>query len=229
MAETREPQYEHSLEVARQIGLTRLGLMSNQAWYDDPKRLTFLCSRYKFVAKMFSGMERALEIGCADAFATRIVCQEVAHVTATDFDPIFIDDVRQRMDKRWRFEAKVHDILQGPVDGNFDGAYSMDVVEHIPVEQEDLFMANIVASLHEAGVLILGTPSLESQAHASALSRQGHVNCKTAAGLKEMALRHFENVFIFSMNDEVVHTGYYSMAQYLLAMCCKPRPSKDRH
>src|SRR5262249_55092117 len=113
MAETREPQYSHTLEVARDFGQARLGLMSNQAWHDDPKRLTFLCARYKFVAKMLAGRKSALEIGCADAFATRIVRQEVPHVTVTDFDPIFIDDVLQRMDRHWTFEAKVHDILAG--------------------------------------------------------------------------------------------------------------------
>jgi hypothetical protein len=29
---------------------------------------------------------------------------------------------------------------------------------------------------------------------------------------------HFENVFVFSMNDEVVHTGFTPMAHYLLAI-----------
>ena len=33
---------------------------------------------------------------------------------------------------------------------------------------------------------------------------------------------HFRNVFIFSMNDEVVHTGFYPMAHYLFALCCHP-------
>ena len=30
----------------------------------------------------------------------------------------------------------------------------------------------------------------------------------------------FHNVFVFSMNDEVVHTGYFPMAHYLLALGC---------
>ena len=33
----------------------------------------------------------------------------------------------------------------------------------------------------------------------------------------------FHNVFIFSMNDEVVHTGYAPMAHYLLALGCTLR------
>ena len=38
MARTREPQYERCLEVSEQSGRTRLGLMSNQVWHDDPRR-----------------------------------------------------------------------------------------------------------------------------------------------------------------------------------------------
>jgi len=30
--------------------------------------------------------------------------------------------------------------------------------------------------------------------------------------------KYFENSFIFSMNDEVVHTGYEPMAHYLFGM-----------
>jgi hypothetical protein len=30
--------------------------------------------------------------------------------------------------------------------------------------------------------------------------------------------RYFQNVFVFSMNDEVVHTGFSPMAHYLFAM-----------
>jgi hypothetical protein len=28
---------------------------------------------------------------------------------------------------------------------------------------------------------------------------------------------------MFSMNDEVVHTGYHKMAHYLFALCCEKR------
>jgi len=31
---------------------------------------------------------------------------------------------------------------------------------------------------------------------------------------------YFHTVLMFSMNDEVVHTGYHKMAQYLFAVCC---------
>ena len=92
-------------------------------------------------------MGRVLEVGCADAFATRIVAQEVGSITAVDFDPIFIDDVKARMDPRWPIDARVHDMLHGPIDAAFDAAYAIDVLEHIDADQEDTFLGNVVASL----------------------------------------------------------------------------------
>jgi len=65
----------------------------------------------------------------------------------------------------------------------------------------------------------VGMPSLESQAHASPQSKEGHVNCKTGKDLKRLMQDYFHNVFLFSMNDEVVHTGFYPMAHYLIAVC----------
>ena len=223
MASTREPQYQSCLELAAQQGRSSFGVMSNEVWHNDPRRLAFVLARYKFVAKMFSGMGSVLEVGCADAFATRIVLQEVSRVVAVDFDPVFIEDVNARMDPAWPIDCRVHDMLAGPVHGEFDGAYAIDVLEHIPADKEDVFLGNIVASLKTHGVLIVGIPSIQSQAYASPPSRAGHVNCKDAAGLKETLSRFFHNVFIFSMNDEIVHTGFYPLAHYLFGLACLKR------
>jgi 2-polyprenyl-3-methyl-5-hydroxy-6-metoxy-1,4-benzoquinol methylase len=220
---TREPQYQRTLEIAIEKGLTTLGLMTNQVWEDDPRRLLITLSRYKFVAKMLSGKQHVLEVGCADAFGTRVVQQEVKRLTATDFDQVFVDDVLRRMDDRWRFDCRQHDLMAGPFPGSFDGAYALDVIEHIPLADESVFVGNIVKSLTPEGVLILGSPSLESQTYASPPSKAGHVNCKTGGELRALLNQFFHNVFLFSMNDEVVHTGFTPMAHYLLAIGCARR------
>lgn len=218
--QTKEKQYQVMLEYRERHGLESFGLMSSQAWLDDPKRLTFTLARYKFAAKMLSGCENVLEVGCADAFATRVVAQEVKHLTAVDFDPLFVEDVNARMGPKWRFECRVHDMLNGPVAGEFDGMYALDVLEHIEPADESRFLENMVASLSAHGSMIIGMPSLESQVYASPISKEGHVNCKTSPDLKETMRRFFHNVYMFSMNDEVVHTGYHKMAHYLFALCC---------
>jgi cyclopropane fatty-acyl-phospholipid synthase-like methyltransferase len=227
MAETSEvgagePHYKKLIDILRKRGVERLGLMTGWAWYDDPRHLLFTLSRYKFVAKMMAGRDRVLEVGCSDGFATRLVAQSVKSVLGVDFDAQFISDAIESKSERWPIEFRVHDVLASPVPGAFDGAYALDVIEHILPEREDRFLQNICSSLSASGILVIGTPSLASQQYASPQSKDGHVNCKTAEQLKSTLLRHFGQVFIFSMNDEVVHTGYTNMAHYYMALCCSP-------
>jgi 2-polyprenyl-3-methyl-5-hydroxy-6-metoxy-1,4-benzoquinol methylase len=220
---TKEPQYSLLFEVREKHGIAKLGLMVNESWNQDPKRTLFTLARYKFVAKMLAGRKHVLEVGCADAFGTRIVQQAVSKVTAIDFDPLFIADVNDRKNPHWPMEAFVHDMLKGPLTGEFDAAYALDVLEHIPEADEHRFIGNVVSSLTPTGIAIFGMPSLESQSHASPQSKAGHVNCKSGEALKRTLEQHFHTVFVFSMNDEVVHTGFYPMAHYLLGVACHRR------
>lgn len=221
---TKEPQYDLLFKVKEKHGITRLGLMVNESWNQDPKRTVFTLSRYKFVSRMLQGRRNVLEIGCADAFGTRIVQQATDKVTAVDFDPVFVADATERMDPHWPFEVRVHDMLEGgPVAGGFDAAYALDVLEHMPPDREDVFLRNLVGSITHDGVAVVGMPSLESQTYASPQSKAGHVNCKSGPDLKSTMEKYFHAVFLFSMNDEVVHTGFTPMAHYLLAVCAHPR------
>ncbi|MGJ0452985.1 MAG: class I SAM-dependent methyltransferase [Methylocystis sp.] len=221
-----ERQYRSRVNLIKAQGREQLGLATSWAWHDDPRHLVFTLARYKFVAKMLAGSKRVLEVGCGDGFPTRLVAQAVESVVGIDFDSEFIGDANMRFSKRWPIEFRTHNILRGPVAEIFDAAYSLDVIEHIPLDLEDVFLSNITQSLSRHGVLIIGSPSLESQNFASPQSKEGHVNCKTADELHVALGRHFENVFVFSMNDEVVHTGYSKMAHYLMALCCSPKQTR---
>lgn len=226
---TVESQYELLFRVREKHGITRFGLMANESWNQDPRRTLFTLARYKFVSKILDGRGKVLEIGCADAFGTRLVQQTVGKVTATDIDPVFVEDVKERLNPNWPLDVFVHDLLAGPVPGEFDAAYALDVLEHISPEHERLFIGNMVDSISDTGVLIMGMPSLESQSYASPQSKAGHVNCKTGSRLKETMEMWFHTVFVFSMNDEVVHTGFFPMAHYLLAVCSHKRVTVQPH
>jgi len=220
---TKESQYNKLLDYEEQDGLQKLGLMANQCWEDDPRRFVFMLSRYKFASKILSGYKNVLEVGCGDAFASRIVLQEVKKLTVSDFDPIFIRDILSRNSNKWKLDTLNNDFVAKPVNKKYDGIYSLDVLEHIEKKNEKKFISNIVSSLENSGVLIFGMPTIESQVYASELSKLGHVNCKTAPDLKELMLNYFNTVFIFSMNDEVVHTGFHKMAHYIFAVCCNKK------
>ena len=221
--ETRERQYQAHIELRAEKGAARMGLRADAAWHADPKRLGIVLSRYKFAAKMLDGKARVLEIGCGDAWASRVVTQAVGTLVGVELLPEWVEDARQGMEAPWAFEVRQHDMLTGPVDGVFDAAYALDVLEHIDPQDEHRFVQNIVRSLARPGVLIIGMPSLESQAYASPGSKAGHVNCKTAPDLKALLQQYFHDVFMFSMNDEVVHTGVHKLAHYLFALCVGAR------
>lgn len=215
-----EAQYQEPIRKVREEGHETLGFMTTWAFRDDPKRLAFTFARYKFVAKMFAGYDDVLEVGCGDAFVSRVVRQEVGRLTGIDIDPSFIADAQARTSTQWPITVLQHNIVEAPMDRAFDGIYSLDVMEHIPQELEDRYLSHICQSLKPFGTLIVGMPSLESQAYASPQSRAGHVNCKSQNDLRSILGRYFNNVFMFSMNDEVLHTGYGKMAHYHMALCC---------
>jgi 2-polyprenyl-3-methyl-5-hydroxy-6-metoxy-1,4-benzoquinol methylase len=216
---TKDPVNQHGYDVQREVGPTRLGVLKNWEWHDDPRRFLFSMARYKFVSKMFDGRQDVLELGCGDGYNAPIVLQTVKKLTIADFDPVFIEDARARMKDKWVYEAKVLDLLKDPIEGSYDGIYSLDVLEHIPAEREHEVLTKICGALAPHGALIIGMPSLESQAYASPGSREGHINCKTMPDLRASLQNFFHNVFMFSMNDEVVHTGYHKMAHYLFGVC----------
>jgi 2-polyprenyl-3-methyl-5-hydroxy-6-metoxy-1,4-benzoquinol methylase len=219
----RDPVNQPNIAFAESRGPISLGLLKSREWIEDPRRFLFSQARYKFVSKMLSGRQNVLEVGCGDAFNAPIVMQEVERLTVTDFDPEFIADARARMPPEYPYEAVMHNFLDGRMDGSFDAVYFMDVLEHIDAADEGLFISNILSGTSDDVVAIVGMPSLESQAYASAGSKAGHINCKTAPDLKRLMEEFFNSVFMFSMNDEVVHTGYYRMAHYVIALCAHKR------
>ena len=113
---TREPQYNRCVEIKEQFGLTPLGLMTNQVWHDDPRRLTFLLARYKFVSKMLSGREQRRRARAAATPSGRASsCRKSTSVTVYDFDPVFIEDISATPgSSAGRSTALVHDIVDGP-------------------------------------------------------------------------------------------------------------------
>ena len=223
-AKTKEEQYSVCMDTERLYGRSEFGLMSNHTWVHDPKRLLFVLSRYKFVAKMFAGMGDVLEVGCADGFGSRIVAQHVRSLEVSDFDPIFVEDATAHVSPQHPYKCRQYDALSSPPAVNrYDGVYALDVLEHIDPDQETVFLGNLASSLNPTGCLLVGIPSLNSQAYASEASRAGHVNCKSGSGLCASVERFFHRVFLFSMNDEVVHTGFHEMSNYFLALCCCKR------
>jgi 2-polyprenyl-3-methyl-5-hydroxy-6-metoxy-1,4-benzoquinol methylase len=220
---TKESQYQVHVDAMAEHGPFELGPMTGDTWRNDPRRLTFLLARYKFVSKMLAGKASVLEVGCGDAFGMKMVLQTVGRGFGVDFDPLFIEWAANTARKEGlAAEFAVLDITETVPPGPFSAAYSLDVIEHVEPAIESRFVANIAAALEPDGVCIIGTPNITSAPYASVPSQIGHINLKSAETLTETMRQSFQHVFMFSMNDEVVHTGYAPMAHYLLALCVNP-------
>ena len=190
-----------------------IGGMAADRWERDPRLLGMMLARYKFAAKMLQGYENVLEVGCNDGFGSRVVRQHVKSLVAVDIDEQAIEGA-MRNTSAWPVTFFVHDMRESPLYG-FDGAYCLDVLEHVKPSDESAFLINMRAS---APVVVIGMPTLESQAYASPGSRAGHVNCQTVEQLRATVGKYWSRVFLFGMNDETLHVGFEPMTHYVFAL-----------
>lgn len=205
-----------------------LGSYSHQ-WSDhwsynfrnDPKRLAFVLSRYKFAAKMGAKKRTVLELGCGEGIGATILAEEAVSYTGIDLDDVAIASARQNLaSEKYQF---FYDDFMGKQFGCFQTVVSLDVVEHIYPEHEPVYFETICRNLSENGIAVVGTPNLTAAPHASAASNLGHVNLFTQERLKETLEQYFWNVFPFGMNDEIVHTGFAPMAHYVMCVACNKK------
>jgi 2-polyprenyl-3-methyl-5-hydroxy-6-metoxy-1,4-benzoquinol methylase len=201
----------------------RLGRASAATYVSDPKMLLFMASRYKFAAAMLDGLQSVFEVGCGDGFGAPIVARCVKQLLCTDIHEESLADNRERLSFVTNLSFRYFDFRANRLEDTYDAAYAVDVLEHVFPSEEDAFLGNIARSLSPFGVTLVGTPNAHSERYASKYSKIGHVNLKDAPSLRQGMQRFFHRVFMFSMNDEVVHTGFAPMAHYLWALGVGPK------
>jgi len=196
----------------------RLGPWSSYSLINDPKHMCFVLSRYKFCAKMLEGKNTVMEIGSGDGFGLPIIAQVAKKVYAVDWDKRLLDGNASRLKHLKNVEYLHVDFNKASLGVKVDGVFLIDVIEHLEQKTEKVFLNNIVKCLKPGGVLIIGTPNITASEHATARSRVQHINLKSGKTLRDLMVKYFENVFMFGMNDEVLHTGYAPMCHYLWAV-----------
>lgn len=206
-----DPAYDYAQQIS-------LGPWTSYSYLHDPTHLLFVLSRYKFCAKMLKGRKNVLEVGCGDGFGIPLVAQVVDYVTGIDLDKKIISSNIKRLRDFSNISFKELDMLKEIPSGKFDGIYAIDVIEHIPTDKTKRFIQNIQSSLKDSGICIVGTPNITSDKYASRQSKLHHINLQSYQSLLLLMQKYFTNVFMFGMNDEVVHTGYPPMCHYLFAV-----------
>ncbi|QVL57840.1 MAG: methyltransferase domain-containing protein [Simkaniaceae bacterium] len=183
---------------------------------NDPKRLGFVLSRYKFSSKMLGNRSHILELGCSDGIGTSILAENTQKYTGVDLDGPALEGAKTNFAEH----SFIHDDFMGKTYGSFDGVVSLDVVEHILPEYENLYFETVVKNLTSNGIAVIGTPNITASPYASKASELGHVNLFTQERLISKLKESFHQVLPFGINDEIVHTGFSSMAHYLVCVAC---------
>ena len=208
--------------VKRLIGNDRLQLGRHWSFNlrNDPKRLSFVLSRYKFAAKMI-GQRNVLELGCSEGIGTPILAESALRYVGVDSDDDAIATARHNFDSETCSFISA-DFL-GQSFGEFDAVVSLDVCEHIMPEAEHTYFDSVVSSLGPEGIAVIGTPNETSDVYASPMSKAGHVNLFNHHRMRQTLEQLFHNVFMFGFNDEILHTGFEPMCHYVIAVACNPK------
>jgi len=191
-------------------------------WFEKtPRRALHYASYYKFAARMIGGGRRVLDLGCSEGLGTWMLAKECGFARGVDLEERAVAVAKEN----WRdgIVEFVHaDFFRLPPEP-FDGVVSFDVIEHFERSRAGSFLETVTANLGHDGTAVIGTPSREGQAFASAVSKEGHLHVYSSEELESLMREHFHHVFIFGANDEVVHTGFPRMVHYLVAIGCRKR------
>jgi 2-polyprenyl-3-methyl-5-hydroxy-6-metoxy-1,4-benzoquinol methylase len=180
-------------------------------------------SRYKFAARLLpqNRKVRVLELGCQEGIGTLMLGEAGHKILGVDFDKEAIMQAQNSI-KKDNVSFCASNFL-GRRFGKFHAVISLDVIEHIKKSREGVFLRTICANLEPSGFALIGTPNITAKKYASKYSVKGHINLYNAERLETILRKYFHNVYIFGMNDEVVHTGFYPMCHYLMALACAPK------
>jgi cyclopropane fatty-acyl-phospholipid synthase-like methyltransferase len=183
---------------------------------NDPKRLAFVLSRYKFAAKMACKRGKILELGSSTGIGATILGESMQEYVGVDLDESAIRTAQKNLaPPKFQF---IFDDFMGKTYGQFDAVISLDVVEHIHAEYEDLYFTTLFQNLSSSGICVVGTPNITSTPYASLASQMGHVNMYSMERLQTVMKKYFHQVFPFGMNDEMMHTGFAAMSHYIFCV-----------
>lgn len=220
------------LDVRSAIGDRRvtLGPQASQQWLDAPEHLAMVLARYRAAAALIGGARTVLEVGCGEGIGAGILARERQWYGGVDTDTAAIAVAREPsgdMASRWFEHADarfLNESKDNPLGYVAAALVALDVIEHVPVDQEDRLLRSLVGALHRPhGVCVIGTPNARFADLASPQSRAGHVNLYTHERLYALMAKHFRLVQSFGMQDTALHLGHPEARHYLLLCGIGPR------
>jgi 2-polyprenyl-3-methyl-5-hydroxy-6-metoxy-1,4-benzoquinol methylase len=190
----------------------------------DPLFATIKLSRYKFAAKMLSSEDQVLDLGCGKGYGAYFFSK--FGKSSIGLDEVDSFDSGIIKSKTHNLELIKGDILAPPpqIDNRkFDAVVSLDVIEHFNLADGDKILKWCKRHIYDNGMVIIGTPNRHSQAYRSRINQHQHIYEYEPEELEKKIKENFERTFMFSMNDELVHTGFSKLAWFFFIIGVIPK------
>lgn len=172
----------------------------------------------KMIGNLYEpNQKEILDLGYSDGFGTYYAAEYAASVLGVDFDEEAVN-YALKFNTEGGYFLPCRLFLSKKY-GDFHGIVSFDVLEHIYLENEELYMSTILKNLKDTGTFVVGTLSLETQQYSKENITGVHVNVYKGEDFYTMLRQYFHSVYLFTQNDEIIHTGHLRMANYLIAVC----------
>lgn len=179
-------------------------------------------ARFKFVAKLLSKEDTVLDLGCGNGYSSYFFSKFCKKVTGVDLYAN-IPAVSKKMAAENLTFIKA-DILSPPaIISNYGTTVvtAIDVIEHFHKKDGEKIVGIYSKILSAHGMMIIGTPNKFSEMYRSRQSKDIHFYEYRPDELKELCNKYFNRTILFSMNDELVHTGFYKLAWFIFVCCFK--------
>jgi len=185
-------------------------------------QLLIRLARYKFAARMIKRSDDVLEVGCGSGLGAVFLGQHARKVTGIEIKSHDLAEA-EAINRRDNVRFLQADFFAYDPPQRHDVSVCLDVIEHLTPEIGERFVERMSQVIAADGMAIVGTPSIYSYPYQGELSRASHVKCYDQAELVALMDRYFSRTLVFSMNDEMVHTGHPKLAWYYFVIGVMPR------
>lgn len=192
----------------------------NELFFANPLMATVKLARFKFVAKMLSKEDRLLDLGCGNGFSSYYYSHFCKSVYGVDIQEQAIDNWKIFANNNISFS--LGDILDDDIyKRDVEAITCVDVIEHFSLSNGEKIIKNSAQCLKnkKGGQLIIGTPSKFSNPYRAAHNKERHLHEYEPNELQKICSKYFSRTLQFSMNDEVVHTGFNKLAWFFYIIC----------
>lgn len=184
------------------------GANSSAEFRNDPKRIVFELSKYKFAAKIGVDAESILELGCGDGVATSILAENARSYLGIGSSTLDISHAKKTYEQNECVQFEVNDFHNTKY-GTFDLVVSLDSYDSTASMQLEKLVATMTDNLREHGIGIVGIWNKNGEFPGT-------------GSLEKILEAHFEKILFFGMNEEVVHTDINPSTSYIFAIGLSP-------